>query len=183
MSNENKQPDERAAFVRSVQMLAFLCRTEPKRLDDETLKALGEVEDQLVALGLSVRNADGELSTSEGRAISVRAAEPQAVAPLGSPAEGHWGEPEVPSDGHWLGSDVDDGHEIEQAEEMVRFCPECGSLGFAPAPHLDCCPDGSHARMVPKRFAEICRDTFKMAIHGAPTELMSDAAREGDGNV
>lgn len=42
-----------------------------------------------------------------------------AVAPtlLGSPAEGHWGEPETPSDGHKLESDVD---EETQPDERPR---------------------------------------------------------------
>lgn len=49
-------------------------------------------------------------------------------------------------------------------EEMVRFCPECGSLGDVPAGYQACCPDASHARIVPKRFAEICRDTFRLLV-------------------
>lgn len=62
-------------------------------------------------------------------------------------------------------------------EVMVRFCPECGSLGDVPAGARDCCPDGSHARVVPKKFAEICKATFKMAITpSAPA--VDDPARD-----
>ncbi|WP_321946535.1 hypothetical protein [Paraburkholderia sp. J10-1] len=45
---------------------------------------------------------------------------PAAAAPtlLGSPAEGHWGEPETPSDGHKLESDVD---EEAQPDERAAF--------------------------------------------------------------
>lgn len=49
-------------------------------------------------------------------------------------------------------------------ETLVRFCPECGSLGDVPAPHLTCCPDGSHARLVPEKFAQLCHALFKDAI-------------------
>lgn len=56
-------------FVKAVQSLAFLCRTETKRLDAETLKALDLVEDHLVRMRDCVRDDDGEL----------RAASPQAT--------------------------------------------------------------------------------------------------------
>jgi hypothetical protein len=62
--------DERAAFEKAVQSLTFLCRTETKRLDEETLAALDVVEDHLVAMRASVRDEEGEL----------RAAFPQATA-------------------------------------------------------------------------------------------------------
>jgi hypothetical protein len=50
------------------------------------------------------------------------------------------------------------------AEPKVRYCPSCGSIGPVDAKYRDCCPDGSDARMVPEKFAEKCRDTFKVAI-------------------
>ncbi|WP_196482023.1 DUF551 domain-containing protein [Burkholderia stagnalis] len=57
-------------------------------------------------------------------------------------------------------------------ETLVRFCPECGSVGEVPEGARDCCPDGSAARYVPQKFAETCRETFKLAIapalHVAP---------------
>lgn len=34
-------------------------------------------------------------------------------------------------------------------EGMVRYCPDCGSIGEVPAGARDCCPDGSHAIYVP----------------------------------
>lgn len=61
-------------------------------------------------------------------------------------------------------------------EVMVRFCPECGSLGEVPAGARDCCPDGSHARVVPKKFAEICKATFKMAITPSAPAVDAGAA-------
>lgn len=57
---------------------------------------------------------EGEAAILEAAAaaLSARAAPvaPAAEAPtlLGSPAEGHWGEPETPSDGHKLESDIDE---------------------------------------------------------------------------
>lgn len=36
---------------------------------------------------------------------------------------------------------------------LVRYCYECGSIGSAPADVKDCCPDGSHAVMVPPQVA------------------------------
>ncbi|WP_412525895.1 hypothetical protein [Burkholderia lata] len=49
-------------------------------------------------------------------------------------------------------------------EEMIRFCPECGRLGDIPAGYEACCPDWSQARVVPKRFAELCAETFKLCV-------------------
>ncbi|AOK63518.1 hypothetical protein WM29_30095 [Burkholderia ubonensis] len=57
-------------------------------------------------------------------------------------------------------------------EEMIRFCPECGCLGDIPAGYEACCPDWSQARVVPKRFAELCAETFKLCVrrpYGAAT--------------
>ncbi|KVF08959.1 hypothetical protein WJ04_09005 [Burkholderia vietnamiensis] len=55
-------------------------------------------------------------------------------------------------------------HEAAPAEEMIRFCPECGRLGDIPAGYEACCPDWSEARVVPKRFAELCAETFKLCV-------------------
>ncbi|WP_254224022.1 hypothetical protein [Burkholderia multivorans] len=49
-------------------------------------------------------------------------------------------------------------------EEMIRFCPECGRLGDIPAGYEACCPDWSQARIVPKRFAELCAETFRLCV-------------------
>ncbi|WP_185734200.1 hypothetical protein [Burkholderia stagnalis] len=49
-------------------------------------------------------------------------------------------------------------------EEMIRFCPECGRLGDIPAGYDACCPDSSQARVVPKRFAELCAETFRLCV-------------------
>ncbi|KVN40969.1 hypothetical protein WJ63_27490 [Burkholderia pyrrocinia] len=57
-------------------------------------------------------------------------------------------------------------------EEMIRFCPECGCLGDIAAGYEACCPDSSSARIVPKRFAELCAETFKLCVsqpYGAPS--------------
>ncbi|KVN29463.1 hypothetical protein WJ63_09020 [Burkholderia pyrrocinia] len=61
---------------------------------------------------------------------------------------------------------------VALTEEMIRFCPECGRLGDIPAGYEACCPDSSSARIVPKRFAELCAETFKLCVsqpHGAPS--------------
>lgn len=57
-------------------------------------------------------------------------------------------------------------------EPVVRFCPECGSIGEVPSSNINCCPDGSAARYVPQKFAEICQHTFHMLIGkiGAATQ-------------
>jgi hypothetical protein len=49
-------------------------------------------------------------------------------------------------------------------EEMIRFCPECGHLGDITAGYEACCPDWSQARVVPKRFAELCAETFRLCV-------------------
>ncbi|VWD14385.1 gp38 [Burkholderia aenigmatica] len=66
-----------------------------------------------------------------------------------------------------------------QVEEMIRFCPECGRLGDIPAGYEACCPDWSYARIVPKRFAELCAETFKLCVsQGKPYGWASP----GEGN-
>lgn len=57
--------------------------------------------------------------------------------------------------------------EPAQAEETVRFCPHCASIGDIDDKYRDCCPDGSVARRIPRKLAEVCRDTFKLAISAA----------------
>ncbi|KVR77342.1 hypothetical protein [Burkholderia ubonensis] len=53
---------------------------------------------------------------------------------------------------------------VAPTEEMIRFCPECGRLGDIPAGYEACCPDSSSARIVPKRFAELCAETFRLCV-------------------
>lgn len=55
---------------------------------------------------------------------------------------------------------------VHSAEPMARFCPQCGLVGEVGDGYRDCCPDGSSARIVPKKFAEQCRDLFRMAVDG-----------------
>ncbi|MDH0740175.1 hypothetical protein [Achromobacter spanius] len=50
------------------------------------------------------------------------------------------------------------------AEPLARYCPGCGSVGPVGDEYRDCCPDGNQARMIPKRLAEQCRETFRLAI-------------------
>ncbi|ABM37586.1 hypothetical protein [Polaromonas naphthalenivorans] len=57
-------------------------------------------------------------------------------------------------------------------EPMLRFCPGCGSVGAVPDTYLDCCPDGSDARVIPAALANKCRDLFQMAL---ATALMPEA--------
>lgn len=49
-------------------------------------------------------------------------------------------------------------------EPLIRFCPECGHLGDIDSGFKDCCPDGSHARRVPTKFAELCSKLFQDAL-------------------
>ena len=56
-------------------------------------------------------------------------------------------------------------------EEAVRYCPECGYVGEVGDTHASCCPDGSAARYVPKRFAEMCADTFRRYIRSMPSAV------------
>ena len=50
------------------------------------------------------------------------------------------------------------------SEPMARFCPNCGRVGLVPESARDCCPDGSHARVIPKALAEQCHATFMRGI-------------------
>lgn len=38
-------------------------------------------------------------------------------------------------------------------KNLIRYCHECGTVGEVPAGKKDCCPDGSHAAMVPIEVA------------------------------
>lgn len=68
---------------------------------------------------------------------------------------------------HLLATTAGEQAEPAKAEETVRFCPHCGSIGEIEATFRDCCPDGSAARHIPRKLAEVCRDTFKLAISAA----------------
>lgn len=59
------------------------------------------------------------------------------------------------------------------AEELVRYCPGCGSVGPVEGEYRDCCPDGDEARMIPIALAKKCRDTFSVAVQG----LLADRQR------
>ena len=52
----------------------------------------------------------------------------------------------------------------QQGEQLVRYCPGCGSIGAVESKYRDCCPDGNEARHIPQALAEKCRDTFRIAI-------------------
>ncbi|MGE8688581.1 MAG: hypothetical protein ACN6PJ_15665 [Achromobacter sp.] len=58
------------------------------------------------------------------------------------------------------------------AEQLVRYCPGCGSIGPVEEKYRDCCPDGDEARMIPAALAEKCRDTFNIAVKA----MLTDAA-------
>jgi|GEM_PF-2949113 len=56
------------------------------------------------------------------------------------------------------------------SEPMVRFCPQCGLIGEPGEQYRDCCPDGSHARVVPKKFAEDCQQLFRFVVDGVKVQ-------------
>jgi hypothetical protein len=62
-------------------------------------------------------------------------------------------------------------------EEMVRFCPHCASIGEIGKEYRDCCPDGSAARHIPRKVAEVCRDTFKLAIGSVAAPVQAEQAQ------
>jgi hypothetical protein len=53
--------------------------------------------------------------------------------------------------------------QVAPAEELARFCPECGHVGDVGPAFRDCCPDGNESRRIPKRLAEKCHELFKVA--------------------
>ncbi|KVQ85527.1 hypothetical protein WK07_04315 [Burkholderia multivorans] len=61
---------------------------------------------------------------------------------------------------------------------MIRFCPECGLLGDIPPGYEACCPDWSQARIVPKRFAELCAETFRLCVRQPFPESVAAPADE-----
>ena len=52
-------------------------------------------------------------------------------------------------------------------KDLIRFCPECGSLGEVPFSARDCCPDGSHAAHMPRKTAESCARLFRDLLAAA----------------
>lgn len=59
-------------------------------------------------------------------------------------------------------------------EPMLRFCPGCGSVGEVAGTYLDCCPDGSEARVIPAALANKCRSLFQMALADALAAKVSE---------
>lgn len=47
--------------------------------------------------------------------------------------------------------------------KLVRYCPECGSVGEVGNGFIDCCPDGNHAVRVPQKIAEQAHAGFAAA--------------------
>jgi hypothetical protein len=43
---------------------------------------------------------------------------------------------------------------------MMRFCPECGSLGDVVPPARECCPDWGKAAFIPEQIADLARVGF-----------------------
>lgn len=48
----------------------------------------------------------------------------------------------------------------DHGENAVRYCPDCGHIGEVEPQHRDCCPDGSHARMIRPDIAQQARYGF-----------------------
>lgn len=40
-------------------------------------------------------------------------------------------------------------HPKLNAQSLIRYCPECGTIGDVPEGKRDCCPDGSHSSVIP----------------------------------
>lgn len=71
----------------------------------------------------------------------------------------------------------------EPTEEMVRYCPECGHIGEVSESFHDCCPEGSSARVVPKKFAETCHKTFKDLINRPNLKVWVGEMPESNGKT
>lgn len=65
------------------------------------------------------------------------------------------------------------------AESMLRFCAGCGSVGAVPDTYLNCCPDGSDARVIPATLANKCRSLFQMAIADALASKAGETTQTG----
>jgi len=51
--------------------------------------------------------------------------------------------------------------------DLTRYCAGCGSVGPVDDKFRDCCPDGgSMSVQIPRKVAEQCRATFRLAISG-----------------
>lgn len=53
---------------------------------------------------------------------------------------------------------------MEDGEDRVRYCPECGLIGPVNVNFRDCCPDGNMAVKVPPLVAEQARIGFMSQI-------------------
>lgn len=56
----------------------------------------------------------------------------------------------------------------------VRYCYECGHIGEVSPNCRDCCPDGTHARYVPREIAEQAEIGFGKRLPYALTRGMND---------
>lgn len=59
--------------------------------------------------------------------------------------------------------------------KFTRYCPECGHVGAVSPGARDCCPDGSHAMVVPREIAEQAHLGFKIRLR--PPGRASDAPK------
>lgn len=57
--------------------------------------------------------------------------------------------------------------------KLVRYCHECGSVGPVKKDARDCCPDGSHAVMVPAEVAQQARVGFLARLLAHETRELS----------
>lgn len=66
----------------------------------------------------------------------------------------------------------------QPVEPMTRFCPGCGSVGEVDyTKHLDCCPDGMQARIIPEQLARQCHDLFHAALDAIQVPAERDVAK------
>lgn len=63
---------------------------------------------------------------------------------------------------------------------LVRYCHECGHIGEVAAGKLDCCPDGSHAELVPLEVARQAQAGFLAGIREDVGTLHIDGNRLED---
>ncbi len=54
--------------------------------------------------------------------------------------------------------------QMNKHADLVRYCPNCGSIGEVESKWRDCCPDGNEARQIPKDLATKLQCHFNVLI-------------------
>lgn len=145
-----------------------------------TDEQIGQIAEQVGLVGPASRVGECHAAAHRfARAVLALAAPAQQVEPFGYFRATAFGWEQCAEDDEGAIALYTAPAPAVQGEKLVRFCPGCGSVGDVPDTFRDCCPDGSHARMIPENLAARCHDLFSLALDGVKADTASAAEKGG----